>query len=373
MNQRKSKPDIWLSLAVFALIVFGLIMIYSVSKYYSLQITNEKTDKFFLVKQLKWLFIGVITWIVFQSIDYSYWEKKSKTMFYLTLILLFLPILPFAHGGGAGERWVDLKIIQFQPSEVAKLTLILYLAAWFASKKDDLNKIKNMSLSFFVFVGMIALLLLVQKDLGTLAVFTIISAIVFMIAGAPIQYLFAGGGLAALLLWLSIKIEPYRMQRFLTFLNPENDNLGNSYHIRNALIAIGSGGLFGLGFGQSKQKYLYLPEAHTDSIFAISAEELGFVRVILIVLVFGFIILRGYKIARNAPDTFSRLVASGITTWIFVQMFVNIAAMLSLLPLTGIPLPFISYGGSSLLILLAGIGILINISKSQRNNIVIKK
>lgn len=365
MNQiRRKRQDYLLSLAVFALIFFGLIMIYSVSKYYSLQMTDENTDKYYLIKQFRYLIIGIISWLVFQSVDYRFWQKKSGSMLLISFVLLLLPILPFGHGGGAGGRWVDLKLFSFQPSEIAKLTLIFYLSGWFASKGENLVKIKNMFLPFTSIVLGIAFLMLVQKDLGTLAVMMSIIASIFIIAGAPIYQLLSGGGIAVFLLWLSIKIEPYRLERMLTFLNPE-DQTGAAYHIRNALIAIGSGGLFGLGFGQSKQKYLYLPEAHTDSIFAIISEELGYIRAGLIILVFAFIALRGYKIAKNAPDIFSRLVATGITTWLTAQMLINIAAMLSLVPLTGVPLPFISYGGSSLVILLSSVGVLVNISKNQ--------
>ena len=365
MNQtRKQHQDYWLSLAVFALITFGLIMIYSVSKYYSLQITNEATDKYYLIKQLQWLGVGVVVWAIFQNIDYRFWQKKSSLMFYLSVILLILPLLPFGHGG-SGARWFGFGFVQFQPSEVAKLTLILYFSSWFSAKGENLKDISKLFIPFICIMGVIALLMLVQKDLGTLAVIVSIAATMFMTAGAPFYQLISGGGLAALLLWLSIKIEPYRMERFLTFLNPESNNLGSSYHIQNALIAIGSGGLWGLGFGQSKQKYLYLPEAHTDSIFAIISEELGLLRSSLVIVVFALIALRGYKIALRAPDTYARLVAVGITTWILAQMLINLGAMLSLLPLTGVPLPFVSYGGSSLVFLLAAVGILVNISKSQ--------
>ena len=218
---------------------------------------------------------------------------------------------------------------------------------------------------FVAIVGFIAMLMMAQKDLGTLSIYIIISAGVFIMAGAPVQQIFGAGGLAAFLVWLAIKIEPYRMQRLLTFLNPGDDSLAAGYHIKNALIAIGSGGLWGLGFGQSKQKYLYLPEAHTDSIFAIVSEELGFLRAGLIIIVFTLLALQGLRIVKNAPDTFARLMSVGIITWIFFQMVVNIAAMFSLVPLTGVPLPFISYGGTSLLVLLAAVGILTNISKFQ--------
>jgi len=364
MNQtKKNKPDYLLSLAVFALILFGLIMIYSVSKYYSLQVTNDATDKLYLKKQFMFLIIGVFTWMIFQSIDFRFWQKKSGLMLVATFVLLLLPLL-FGKSENGG-RWIDLGFTTFQPSEVAKLSLIFYLSGWIASKGENLNNIKKMFWPFVAILGAVSLLMLVQKDLGTLAIIVCIGATLFVAAGAPLYQICAGGGLVAFLLWLAIKIEPYRLQRFLTFLNPENNSLGAGYHIRNALIAIGSGGWFGLGFGQSKQKYLYLPEAHTDSIFAIISEELGFLRAGLVILVFAFIAFRGYKIAKNAPDIFSRLVATGITTWLLAQMFINIGAMFSILPLTGVPLPFVSYGGSSLVILLASVGVLINISKNQ--------
>jgi cell division protein FtsW len=240
--------------------------------------------------------------------------------------------------------------------------MIFYLSGWL-SNKQEVNEINKSSFIFFLFVAIIAVIMLIQKDLGTLAVIVGIAGAMFIMSGVSMVQVFAAGGLSAFLLWLAIKIEPYRMSRFTTFLNPEQDLLGTGYHIRNALIAIGSGGLWGLGFGQSKQKYLYLPEAHTDSIFAIIAEELGFLRTSAVVLLILFIAWRGYLIAKRAPDSFSRLVAVGITTWFVWQSFINIAAMLSMVPLTGVPLPFVSYGGTSLIILLASSGILINISK----------
>lgn len=361
---RRQHSDYWLSLGIFTLIAFGLIMIYSVSKYYSLQITNEATDKYFLTKQLISFGIGFIAWLVMQSIDYRFWQKNASSMLIITLSLLILPLL---WGGGTGHRWINLGFTTVQPAEIAKITFLIYLSGWFASKKDSIKEIQAMFWPFVAMVGFISLLLLVQKDLGTLSIYIFLSTAVFVVAGASAFQLVAGGGLGVFLLWLAIKIEPYRLQRIMTFLDPSKENLGAGYHIRNALIAIGSGGLWGLGFGQSRQKYLYLPEAHTDSIFAIICEELGFLRSSLIIVAFVFIALRGYRIAANAPDTFSRLLAVGITTWIVCQALINIAAMLSIVPLTGVPLPFISYGGSSLVILLGAVGILVNISKQQRS------
>lgn len=362
-SNRKSKPDYLLALAIFALTMFGLIAIFSVSKYYSMQITNNATDKYYLIKQIQWVLIGLVFWFITQSIDYRIWQKNSKYMLFITIILLMLPLFLGHQEGTSAARWVGVGIFSFQPSEMAKLTMIFYLAGWL-SNKQEINQINKSSLFFFIFVAAIALIMLTQKDLGTLAVIVGIAGTMFIMSGVSMIQVVAGGGLAAILLWLAIKLEPYRMSRLTTFLNPDQDLLGSGYHIRNALIAIGSGGLWGLGFGQSKQKYLYLPEAHTDSIFAIIAEELGFVRTSIVVLLICFIAWRGYLIARRAPDSFSRLVAVGITTWFIWQSFINIGAMLSMLPLTGVPLPFISYGGTSLIILLASSGMSLNMSFS---------
>lgn len=346
---------------VFILIVFGLVMIYSVSKYYSLQITNQESDKYFLIRQLSSLALGLVVWAVFQAIDYKFWQRQTTAMLVITLILLSSVFIFRGSVSGAG-RWINLFGYGFQPSEIAKLTMIFYLSGWLSSneKKVDVDK---MFLPFLFFIGAISLLMLWQKDLGTLSVILVIAAVIFFAAGAKISNIFIGGSLGVFLVWLAIKIEPYRMQRLSSFLNPSSDTLSGSYHIRNALIAVGSGGFWGLGFGQSKQKYLYLPEAQTDSIFPIIAEELGFLRSSAVLCIYALIAYRGFSIARRAPDNFSQLVAVGITTWIIWQVFVNIGAMLALLPLTGVPLPFVSYGGTSLIAFLAAVGVLLNISK----------
>jgi len=363
MNKRSQHSDYWLSLVIFALICFGLIMIYSVSKYYSLDITDGETDKYYLKRQSVMAVLGLMAWIFFQAIDYRFWQRHAAKMFYITLGLIILPIVLEPFGISRAGRWIDIGAFNFQPSELAKLTFSFYLAAWFSKIGENTQKLKQSFWPFVGIVGLIAGLMLLEKDLGTLAVFVIISAGMFIMAGAPTAQILTGAGLTSFLVWLSIKIEPYRMQRYLTFLNPDDNGSSAGYHIKNALIAIGSGGLWGLGFGQSKQKYLYLPEAHTDSIFAIICEELGMLRASVVILVFVFIAFRGLKIARNAPDTFSRLLAASITIWLFSQMAINIAAMFSLVPLTGIPLPFVSYGGTSLIILLSAVGVLTNISK----------
>ena len=361
-NFRKKRSDYILSILIFALVLFGLIAIYSVSKYYSLQLTDGDSDKYWLGRQVLFVSLGLVVWAIFQAIDYRVWGKYSKYMLYFTIGLLLLPVFFGVTEGNTAQRWIGVGFARFQPAEMAKITLIIYLANWFSQQKDE-KQVNKQTFPFFALIGAISLIMLVQKDLGTLAVMLGISAMMFYMSGASYVSLGMGAGLGAFLLYIAIKFEPYRLARLTAFLNPNADLMGSGYHIRNALIAIGSGGWWGLGFGQSRQKYLYLPEAHTDSIFAIIAEELGFLRSSLLILVFAYIASRGYRIAKYAPDKFSSLLAIGITTWFFWQAFINIGAMLSILPLTGVPLPFVSYGGSSLLFLLAATGILINISK----------
>ncbi|OQA04880.1 MAG: Lipid II flippase FtsW [bacterium ADurb.Bin400] len=353
----KKHPDYLLSLIVFALVAFGLIAIYSVSKYYSWEVTNEVTDKLFLRKQLVWSVLGLVAWAVFQSFDYRHWQKHSASMFFITIGLISLPII------FGGRHWVNIWGGQFQPSELGKLTFIIYLAGWFASKKENLKEVRKMFPAFLLVMAALCFMMIWQGDLGTLTIYVAIATAIFVAAGSSLSHLFLAGSFSMLMVYLAVKLEPYRLERITTFLNPDQNLLGSGYHIRNALIAVGSGGLWGLGFGQSRQKFLYLPEAHTDSIFAIVAEELGFVRTALILIAFAFIAIRGFKIAANAPDTFSRLLATGITVWITFQAIINVGAMLSMMPLTGVPLPFVSYGGSSMIFLLAAVGILINISK----------
>lgn len=363
--KNRQRSDYFLSLAVFALIIFGLIMIYSVSKYLSLQVTNGTSDKYYLTQQLISLGVGVVAWLIFQNIDYRVWQKYSGAMLIITIVLLIAVFL-FGHSNtGGAQRWINLFGFRFQPAEIVKLTFIIYLSGWFASKAEDLKNVNKSFWLFVVVIGIISFFLLEQKDLGTLSVIIGIAAGIYFAAGASLLNLGAAGVLGSFLFWLAIRKEAYRMDRILAFLHPDNGTLSASYHIRNALIAIGSGGLWGLGFGQSRQKYLYLPEAHTDSIFAIICEELGFIRASLIVVAFVFVAIRGFKIAKEAPDMFGRLLATGIIVWLVFQAFVNIAAMLSLIPLTGVPLPFISYGGTNLVVSLAAVGILLNISRHK--------
>ena len=369
MYSKKNKNlDKTLLSAILALMVFGLVMIASAGVVYS---ETRFGDGYYFFKHQ--FFFGVIPGLAalyfFQKIDYHYWKKAAAPLFLISLVFLVLVFIPGVGTKAYGaSRWVQLGHLSFQPSEMAKIAIILYLAAWLESKgRRKIRDVFEGLVPFLGILGILGFLILKQPDTGTLGLIVLVSSIIYFVSGAKISHILALILSAAAGLWALIKIAPYRMDRFLVFLNPELDPRGIGYQINQALLAIGSGGLFGIGLGHSRQKFNYLPEPAGDSIFAIIGEELGMIGAGILVLMFVVLAFRGFKIAKNAPDDFGKLAAVGITSWIILQAFINIAAITSLIPLTGIPLPFISYGGTSLIFLLAGAGILLNISKQAHN------
>jgi cell division protein FtsW len=273
-----------------------------------------------------------------------------------------VPGLSFAKNGAT--RWLKLGPASFQPAELLKIAMVVYLAAWFEKRNTELKSLWDGLIPFSVMLFIVSIVVVVfQRDLGTMMVLALAAVGMFYVAGIRLHHLalLAAGGLT--LGWAAIIAFPHRLARLTAFLDPTKDATASGYHINQALIALGSGGILGLGLGKSIQIYGYLPEASNDSIFAVIGEEFGLIGALLIVGLFGLLVYRGIKVAAAAPDTFGRLLATGITLVFMFQAFINIAAMLSLVPLTGIPLPFISYGGSSLVIMLFSAGILMNISK----------
>ncbi len=351
---------------VLALLAIGLIAIASAGVVYGK--TRFGDEYFFFKRQLIGFSFGLIALYVMSRIPYQFWKKLVIPFFGFSILLLILVFIPeFGTTAYGAARWVQIGPISFQPSEMMKLSVILYLSAWLAKKGE--TKAKDFYEGFVPFLAIlcgVGFLILKQPDTGTLFLIFLISLSIFFASGANLTHLFGLIGAAFFFLLLLIKLEPYRMQRILVFLNPEHDPQGFGYQMTQALVAIGSGGFFGVGLGYSRQKFNYLPEPVTDSIYAVIGEELGFVGAIIIVALFAFIAIRGYRIARKAPDRFGMLVAVGITSWIVGQAFVNIGAITGLIPLTGVPLPFVSYGGTSLLVLLAAVGILLNISREAR-------
>ena len=357
-----NSPDYILFGIVTLLIFLGLIILASASVVISQERFGE--NYYFLRHQVIFgLLPGlVLGWIVYR-IPYLWWKKLALPLLlssFLLLFLVFVPRIGYEYGGAA--RWIDVFGVSFQPSEIAKLGFILYLATWLKDHEKKFARFSESLLPFFFISGLLGLLLIVQPDVGTLGIITLTGAIIYFLSGAPFHHIgiILGSGIGLLL--LLVKIAPYRLNRITAFFNPRVDPLGISYQINQALIAIGSGGLFGEGIGQSRQKYNFLPEPIADSIFAIWSEEAGFIGGIILISLFLFFIWRGFRIALSAPDSFGRLAAGGITTWIGLQAFINMGAISGLLPLTGVTLPFVSYGGSSLIIICVGVAILLNIS-----------
>ena len=358
LSKQNRSFDKGLMFLVIALTGLGIVAIADVSAPQSL---NNFGDKFFLLKeQAVSAAVGLVAFFVFSRVKYTFWEKTAVPLFFVSVGLLILVMVQkFGFSALGATRWIKLGPVNFQPSEVVKFALCIYLAK--VAEKD------KKPLAYFLPLLAIAGLVMLQPDLGTTLVIGIIGFSQIFVAGVKFLYVAFAAIAAAIGALALIFTSPYRKARVLTFFESTTDPLGQSYHIRQILLALGSGGLFGKGLGASRQKYLFLPEASTDSIFAVIAEELGLVGGLAIIFLFILFIIKGLKIAKNAPDKFSSVLAVGISAWIGGQAFLNIGSMVSLVPLTGIPLPFISYGGSSLVMVLSACGILLNISKFTNN------
>lgn len=353
-----------MTIAILILIGFGLVAVSSASSVLSYE--RYGNNNYYFLRQLMFAAIGLGLMFYLSRVDYHIFRRWSGWIFSASLFVLGLLLVPgagFRVGGAA--RWFNTGLFLVQPSEFAKLAVIFFLATWFERKKGAEGNFWFGLLPPLLAVGLALALVVLEPDIGTAAILAIIIFGMLWSAGARLAYL---GGLLALGtagLWVVIKAAPYRAARIITFLNPARDPQGIGYHINQALLAIGAGGFWGYGLGFSRQKHNYLPEPIGDSIFAVMAEELGFARIILLVLLFLGVGLLGIKIARAAPDRFGELAAIGITTWIVMQALLNIGAITGVLPLTGLALPFISYGGSSLLALCVASGVLLNISRQR--------
>jgi cell division protein FtsW len=352
-----------LAVSVGIILVFGLVMLTSASQVLGLDTYN---DPYFHIKhQLIFGFLpGVIILLITAHIPYTFFRKIAFPLFLLSillLILVFIPSLSFSHGGA--RRWIYLGSLSIQPAEIVKLSLIIFLAHWFAKKKAHLQNLYYTLLPFLAYLGIIIVLVTLQPDIGTLAVIVMIAGSMYFVAGIKPSHLAGTIALGAIGFFILIKIAPYRLNRITVFLNPDQDTLGIGYQIHQSLLAIGSGGALGLGLGQSKQKYQYLPEVAGDSIFAVIAEELGFLLTSLFIGLYLYFIMQGFIVASKSKDDFAKYMATGITVWFAFQSLVNMGAMVNLLPLTGLPLPLVSYGSSALLVSMASLGILLNISR----------
>lgn len=334
----------------------GLIFIFEASAINSARLFGDSLH--YLKSQGMWIFFGFIIMMIFSFIDYHKLYFISFISLIVTIILLVVVLIPgIGFSAGGARRWIDFGFFNLQPTELAKFSIIIYLSSWFT------NKEKKRFLPFITLISFLVFLIILQPDMGTAVIVFLLSLTIYYFSGANLMdFIIIFGGASASFYFL-VKISPYRLNRLLAFFNPDIDPLGISYHINQIFISLSGGGLFGRGFGSSRQKYLFLPEAHTDSIFAIIGEEFGFVGALVLICIYFVFIYKIYHLIRLAPDRLSKLVAIGIFTFFNLQFIINLAGIVGLFPITGVPLPFLSYGGSNLLISFALIGIMMNIEK----------
>ncbi len=355
----KTSSDRWLIVLVGVLSFFGILMVYTASV--AIAIRDFSDQYHFVKEQLRWLGIGWVVCGFCAMFDYHKWYKLALPILGVTVALLIAVFLPGIGVSALGaHRWINLGVFIMQPAELAKFSVIVYLAAWFSVRE------KGRLFAFLLLLAMVFGLIIIEPDMGTAAVVLGIALSLYFFSGAPLWHFGTLLPILAVGLIGLAMVSPYRMQRLTSFFNREHDPLGASYQIRQVLLSLGSGGVFGIGLGQSRQKYEYLPEANTDAIFAIIGEELGFIGSVSVIGLYILLLWRGFRVAKKAQDRFGQLLASGVTVWIGIQTTLNLSAMVALLPLTGIPLPLISYGGSSLVSVFAGLGILLNVSRQRK-------
>lgn len=360
MGLKKGTPDILLVFTIMLLLAVGIIMVFSASYYDTL----DKDPYFYLRKQLTWGIIGVIAMLVVMRIDYFRYKPYANAAFIGTLILLALVIIPGVGVEVKGSyRWLDFGFTRLQPSEVMKLVLVMYMAHRLSTNPLRTNSMILGAGPYILMIGLIGALIMKEPDLGTTLAISLTAFVMLYIAGLRWHHIVFLGLSALGIVAALIYQEPYRLNRIIGYLDPWAHASKEGYQTINSLYALGSGGLFGMGLGNSRQKLDFLPEQHTDFIFAILGEELGFIGALFVILLFFLIAWRGYRIALKCPDAFGSYLAVGLTTGIVFQAFINMGVVTGLLPVTGISLPFISYGGSNLLFSMLGMGIILNISR----------
>ena len=363
VRRERHDPAYALLLAAMALTAIGIVMVYSASSVRSYFNNSDPAAQG--LEQLVWAGIGLVGMVVAMRIDFRHLRYLAIPIFVITLAMLVAVLIP---GIGAeingSRRWIVIPGIgTLQPAEFAKLAIVLYLAHWLDRRGKAARTFWNGLVPFALLVAPGFFLIAAEPDLGTAGVYVVVAVGIFFMAGANLLYLTAIASSVMAAAWLMVTSTSYQLERIETFIDPFRDPLGSGYNTIQALLALGLGGITGLGLGESRQKFLYLPAPSTDFIFAIIGEEWGLVGTLTVVALFVVIAYQGYRIAITAPDTFSGLVACGITTWLVAQAFINMMVVTALMPVTGIPLPFISAGGSALTINLAAIGILLSISR----------
>ena len=364
----KKPLDFILLITVLILLGLGIITVLSASSPTALA---EKGDSYkYLKRQAVSALIGLVCMFTISKIDYKVWQRNYKVIYTFCLLLL-LSVGLFGTASGGAKRWLNLGPLSFQPSELAKVGVIIFYAAWLTKNKDKLKSINDGFIKPLLYiVPAIAIVLILQNHFSATLVICSLVVILMILAGCRIRYFILFGVPIAVIGVAAIFFagQGFRLQRVLTFFDPWQDAAGDGWQIIQSLYAIGSGGLFGVGLGDSKQKYLYIPEPHNDFIFSVLAEELGFIGCALVIILFAILIWRGITISMKAPDMFGSLLAAGITSMIAIQVLINIAVVTSSMPVTGMALPFFSYGGTALIIILSSVGILLSVSRAANKS-----
>ena len=349
------------------ILLFGLVMLSSASAVVSYAKFGNIYNYF--SHQLIMVIVSLIFMFIVSKIDYHKWRNYAGSFLIVSIVLLLLVFIPGIRANyGTSRSWINIFGFSFQPSELVKITFLIYLSTWLEVKKGQLGSFYGGIFPFLATLSVIAFLMMLQPDLGSLFIIAFMAMVVFFVGGGKFKHILITLMLAGLVLFLALSLKSsYQSDRFKCYQNPGFDTQDQCYQINQSLIATGSGGWFGRGLGQSRQKFMYLPEVWGDSIFPIIAEEIGFVFSTLILLLFLFLFYRILQIAKAAPDAYGTALATGIVSWLAIQSFLNIGGQLNLIPMTGVPLPFISAGGSSAISSLIALGIVINISKQTRN------
>jgi cell division protein FtsW len=359
---RKLRPDVWLLAVAMLLLSAGVVMVYSASAIVAAD--RFQDPYFFLKKQLFWALLGSGCLLAALRLDYRYLERWGWPILIAAGVLLVLVLVPpLAHPINGTRRWLRLGFVSVQPAELAKLALVIYLAAWLARRQDNLGDFRRGLLPPLAVAGALAALILAQPDLGNCLALVGVTFALLYLGGVRLKHLLMVLAPALPALILAVWLAPYRVRRITTFLDPWSDPRGGGFQIIQSWLALGSGGLLGRGIGESKQKLFYLPEAHTDFIFAVLGEEVGFVGALAVIALFTVLVWRGLRVGLRAPDAFGAYLALGITLLIGTQTLLNLGVVTGVLPTKGLPLPFISFGGSALLVTMASTGVLLNISQ----------
>ena len=364
-SDKERESDKSLLIIVGAILVFGLVMLSSAS---TVVAYNTYQDSYYFFKhQLFGLALGAVAFWFFSRTDYHIWRKAALFMLVASIGLLLLVFIPgLSAGWGASRSWINIFGFSLQPAEFVKITFLLYLAAWLEGRKSKLAEISTGIGPFVVILGVIAGLMLLQPDIGTLTIIAFTSLIVYFIGGGKLKHIVGLILLGFMALAIMVNVYPYQANRFKCLFDPSFSPKEHCYQINQSLIAVGSGGFWGRGLGDSRQKFLYLPEAQNDAIFPIFSEEAGFIFSVILIGLYLALFYRGLSIARRAPDDFGKILAVGIVSWLTMQALINIGGMVNIMPMTGVPLPLISYGGSAMMAALAAVGILNNISRQGR-------